>query len=193
MAAGRRRGLFEEDWTSVTREEIKRIAEALIFVAQEPITLSEIRKTLSEAGAAEVDETVEEYVREFNAREGGLEIREVAGGYRLSTRPDVHEHVRKYLKAQPSARLSLAALETLAVIAYKQPITIPEILEIRGVHSSSAIKTLLDRRLIVTRGRKECVGRPMLYGTSKDFLVQFGLRDLNDLPSLEDFQDMITS
>lgn len=177
----------------MTREEIKRIAEALIFVAQEPITLSEIRKTLSEAGAAEVDETVEEHVREFNAREGGLEIREVAGGYRLSTRPDVHEHVRKYLKAQPSARLSLAALETLAVIAYKQPITIPEILEIRGVHSSSAIKTLLDRRLIVTRGRKECVGRPMLYGTSKEFLVQFGLRDLNDLPSLEDFQDMITS
>lgn len=177
----------------MTREEIKRVVEALIFVAQDPIGLTEIRKTLSGVEAAEVDQAVSEYVQEFNARNGGLEIREVAGGYRLSTRPDVHEQVRKFLKAQPSARLSLAALETLAVIAYKQPITIPEILEIRGVHSSSAIKTLLDRRLIVTKGRKECVGRPMLYGTSKEFMVQFGLKDLNDLPSLEDFQDMITS
>ncbi|MEW6211344.1 MAG: SMC-Scp complex subunit ScpB, partial [Acidobacteriota bacterium] len=98
-----------------------------------------------------------------------------------------------YLKSQPSARLSMAALETLAVIAYKQPITIPEILEIRGKTSTSAIKTLLDRRLITARGHKPVVGRPMLYGTSKEFLIQFGLNDLSELPNLEDFEDLMTS
>ncbi|HSQ20773.1 MAG TPA: SMC-Scp complex subunit ScpB, partial [Blastocatellia bacterium] len=102
-------------------------------------------------------------------------------------------YVRRYLKSQPSARLSLAALETLAVIAYKQPITIPEILEIRGVTSTSAIKTLLDRRLIVARGHKQVVGRPMLYGTSKEFLIHFGLNDLSELPNLEDFEDLMSS
>jgi segregation and condensation protein B len=94
------------------------------------------------------------------------------------------------LKSRPSAKLSLAALETLAVIAYKQPITIPEILEIRGVQSSSAIKTLLDKRLIVAKGRKEVIGRPMMYGTSKDFLMQFGMKDLTELPNFEDFEDL---
>ena len=101
--------------------------------------------------------------------------------------------MRRYLKSQPSARLSIAALETLAVIAYKQPITIPEILEIRGVTSTSAIKTLLDRRLIVARGHKQVVGRPMMYGTSKEFLIQFGLSDLSELPNLEDFEDLMSS
>ncbi len=123
-------------------------------------------------------------------RQGGLEIREIAGGWRISTRPQHHEFIRKYLRSKPSARLSLPALETLAVIAYKQPITIPEILEIRGVSSSSAIRTLLEKRLIITKGRKETVGRPMLYGTSKEFLLQFGLKDLSELPSIEDFEDL---
>ena len=127
---------------------------------------------------------------EYEAREGGLEIREIAGGWRISTRPQHHEFVRQYLKSRPSARLSLPALETVAVIAYKQPITIPEILEIRGVSSTSAIKTLLEKRLIVPKGRKETVGRPMLYGTSKEFLLQFGLRDLSEMPSIEDFEDL---
>jgi segregation and condensation protein B len=98
--------------------------------------------------------------------------------------------LRRYAKSKPSSRLSLAALETLAVIAYKQPVTIPEILEIRGVSSSSAIKTLLDRKLIIPKGRKECVGRPMMYGTSKDFLLQFGLKDLTGLPNIEDLEDL---
>jgi segregation and condensation protein B len=117
-------------------------------------------------------------------------LREVAGGWQFATRPEHHEHVRAYLKSKPSAKLSLAALETLAVIAYKQPVTVPEILEIRGVQSSSAIKTLLDKRLIIAKGRKETVGRPMMYGTSKDFLLQFGLKDLSELPNVEDFEDL---
>ena len=134
--------------------------------------------------------TLQDVVREYDKHGSGLEVRELAGGWRLSTRTQYHDFIRKYLKTRPSARLSLPALETLAVIAYKQPITIPEILEIRGVTSSSAIKTLLEKRLIVTRGRKETVGRPMLYGTSKEFLIQFGLKDLSELPSIEDFEDL---
>jgi segregation and condensation protein B len=119
-----------------------------------------------------------------------LQLREVAGGWQFATRPEYHEHVRAFLKSRPSAKLSIASLETLAVIAYKQPVTVPEILEIRGVQSPSSIKTLLDKKLIVAKGRKETVGRPMMYGTSKEFLLQFGLKDLNELPSVEDFQDL---
>ena len=137
-----------------------------------------------------IEMAVEELAKEFNERNGGLMLREVAGGWQIATRPEYHEHVRAFLKSRPSAKLSLAALETLAVIAYKQPITIPEIMEIRGVQSPSAIKTLLDKRLIVAKGRKETIGRPMLYGTSKEFLLQFGLRDLNELPNVEDFEDL---
>ena len=133
---------------------------------------------------------VTDLAQEFNARNGGLQLREVAGGWQFATRPEHHEHVRAFLKSRPSAKLSLASLETLAVIAYKQPITIPEILDIRGVQSPSSNKTLLDKRLIVARGRKETVGRPMMYGTSKEFLIQFGLKDLSELPSIEDFQDL---
>src|SRR5260370_35471 len=129
-------------------------------------------------------------IAECDARNRGLERREIAGGWQIATRPEHHEQVRAYLKSKPSAKLSLASLETLAVIAYKQPVTVPEILEIRGVQSPSAIKTLLDKRLIVARGRKETVGRPMMYGTSKEFLIQFGLKDLTELPSIEDFQDL---
>jgi segregation and condensation protein B len=119
-----------------------------------------------------------------------LQLREIAGGWQIATRAEYHEEIRKFLKTRPNAKLSLAALETLAVIAYKQPVTVPEILEIRGVQSASAIKTLLDKKLIVAKGRKETVGRPMQYGTSKDFLIQFGLKDLSELPSIEDFEDL---
>ena len=137
-----------------------------------------------------VEEAVAELVEEYDARASGLQLREIAGGWQIATRPEHHENVRAYLKSKPSAKLSLASLETLAVIAYKQPVTVPEILEIRGVQSPSAIKTLLDKRLIVAKGRKETVGRPMMYGTSKEFLIQFGLKDLSELPSVEDFQDL---
>ena len=169
--------------------ELMAIIEALVFVSDEPLTVKAIAEVLGEErGWIEV--AVQELAKEFNERQGGLMLREVAGGWQIATRPEHHEHVRAFLKSRPSAKLSLPALETLAVIAYKQPITIPEILEIRGVQSSSAIKTLLDKRLIVAKGRKETVGRPMMYGTSKEFLMQFGLRDLSELPSIEDFEDL---
>lgn len=177
----------------MTVDELKPIIEALIYVSEEPITLKQLAAILEGESSDDIQAAAEQLSAEFNSRSGGLELRQLAGGYRITTRPDLSEYVRRYLKSQPSARLSLAALETLAVIAYKQPITIPEILEIRGVTSTSAIKTLLDRRLIVARGHKPVVGRPMLYGTSKEFLIHFGLNDLSELPNLEDFEDLMTS
>lgn len=174
-------------------DELKPIIEALIYVSEEPITLKQLAAILEGESADDIQTAVDQLSAEFNSRGGGLEMRQLAGGYRITTRLELSEYVRRYLKSQPSARLSLAALETLAVIAYKQPITIPEILEIRGVTSTSAIKTLLDRRLIVARGHKPVVGRPMLYGTSKEFLIHFGLNDLSELPNLEDFEDLMTS
>ena len=173
-----------------TPAELMALAEALIFVADEPITTKLLADVLEE-NRESVQAAVEELQREYESREGGLQIREIAGGWQLSTRTEFHEEVRKFLKTRPSAKLSLASLETLAVIAYKQPVTVPEILEIRGVQSATSIKTLLDKRLIVAKGRKETVGRPMQYGTSKDFLIQFGLKDLSELPSIEDFEDLV--
>ena len=170
--------------------EVMALVEALIFVADEPVTVKLLADVLEEDKQT-VQAAVEELRNEYESRQSGLQIREIAGGWQLSTRTEFHEEVRKFLKTRPSARLSLASLETLAVIAYKQPVTVPEILEIRGVQSASAIKTLLDKRLIVAKGRKETVGRPMQYGTSKDFLIQFGLNDLTELPSIEDFEDLV--
>src|ERR1041385_7227548 len=165
------------------------VIEALIFVSDEPLSVKTIADVLKEDKAV-VSETIQTLAQEFNARNGGLQLREVAGGWQFATRPEYHEHVRAFLKTRPSAKLSIASLETLAVIAYRQPVTVPEILEIRGVQSPSAIKTLLDKKLIVAKGRKETVGRPMMYGTSKEFLMQFGLKDLSELPGVEDFHDL---
>ena len=170
--------------------ELKPVIEALLFVSEEPLPLKQLAKVLGEVAEIDIRAALDELVKDYEARASGLEVREIAGGWRISTRAQYHEFIRAYLKSRPSAKLSLPGLETLAVIAYKQPITIPEILEIRGVSSSSAIKTLLEKRLIVTKGRKETVGRPMMYGTSKDFLLQFGLKDLYELPSMEDFEDL---
>lgn len=169
--------------------EIVSIVEALVFVADEPITVKTLADVLEEDKET-IEAAVEELKQEYEERMSGLQLREIAGGWQISTRTEYHEEVRKYLKTRPNAKLSLAALETLAVIAYKQPVTVPEILEIRGVQSASAIKTLLDKKLITAKGRKETVGRPMMYGTSKDFLLQFGLKDLSELPSIEDFEDL---
>src|SRR3954470_7866250 len=174
---------------TISDAELKSIIEALIFVADEPITaklIGEVVKVEREA----VEKAVAKLVKQYDGGGGGLQLREIAGGWQIATRPEFHEHVRAYLKSKPSAKLSLASLETLAVISYRQPVTVPEILEIRGVQSPSAIKTLLDKKLIVAKGRKETVGRPMMYGTSKEFLLQFGLKDLSELPSMEDFQDL---
>ena len=165
------------------------IIEALIFVSDEPLSAKMIADVLKEDKQV-ISETVAALAEEFNSRNGGLQLREVAGGWQFATRPEYHEHVRAFLKTRPSAKLTIASLETLAVIAYRQPVTVPEILEIRGVQSPSAIKTLLDKKLIVAKGRKETIGRPMMYGTSKEFLLQFGLKDLSELPSVEDFHDL---
>ena len=169
--------------------ELRGVIEALVFVADEPLGVKTISEVLK-IGQDEIVAAIEQLASEFNGRNGGLHLREIAGGWQFATRPEHHEYVRAFLKSRPSAKLSLASLETLAVIAYKQPITVPEILDIRGVQSPSAIKTLLDKRLIVAKGRKETVGRPMMYGTSKEFLIQFGLKDLSELPSIEDFEDL---
>lgn len=169
--------------------ELVAVVEALVFVADEPITTKLLAEVLDEDRDA-IEAAVVELQKEYESRGSGLQIREIAGGWQIATRTELHEDVRKFLKTRPSAKLSLASLETLAVIAYKQPVTVPEILEIRGVQSASAIKTLLEKRLIVTKGHKETVGRPMQYGTSKEFLIQFGLKDLTELPSIEDFEDL---
>jgi len=173
-----------------TPAELVALVEALVFVAEEPVSAKLLAEVLGEDKGA-VKAAVEQLIAEHEERGSGLQVREVAGGFQLATRTELHEEVRAFLKTRPSAKLSIASLETLAVIAYKQPVTVPEILEIRGTQSTSAIKTLLDKRLIVAKGRKETVGRPMMYGTSKDFLLQFGLKDLSELPSIEDFEDLV--
>jgi segregation and condensation protein B len=172
-----------------SQAERSAVIEALVFVSDEPLNVKDIAAVLKEDKDV-VNEALNALAAEFNARQSGLQLREVAGGWQFATRPEYHEHVRAFLKTRPSAKLTIASLETLAVIAYRQPITVPEILEIRGVQSPSAIKTLLDKKLIVAKGRKETVGRPMMYGTSKEFLLQFGLKDLSELPSVEDFHDL---
>jgi segregation and condensation protein B len=135
---------------------------------------------------------LEELIANYSAADHGIEIRQVAGGYRMSTKPEQHDVVRAFAKSlKPPFRLSLPALETLAVIAYKQPVTVPEISEIRGVDSGGVIATLLDRKLITTAGRKAVIGRPILYKTSKDFLLRFGLKDINELPSMEEFEKLL--
>jgi segregation and condensation protein B len=174
----------------MTVSELKPIIETLIFVAEEPLGSNELFKILSDEDRATVETALAELISEFNSNGRGLEIRQLAGGYRISTRPEYHEYIRRYLKTRPSARLSLPSLETLAVIAYKQPITLPEIQEIRGVSSVSTIKTLLEKGLIEPKGRKQVVGRPIMYGTSREFLIQFGLNDLGELPTIEDFQEL---
>ncbi len=171
--------------------ELVAVIEALIFVSDEPLTVRTLVKLLTEDKDT-VNAALDQLSKEYDERESGLQVRNIGGGWQMSTRPEFHEDVRALLKTRPSAKLSLASLETLAVIAYKQPVTVPEILEIRGVQSASSIKTLLDKRLIVSKGRKDTVGRPMQYGTSQEFMIQFGLKDLSELPSIEDFEDFVT-
>ena len=170
------------------------LLEAIIYLADEPIRLEQMQKALPEVAPQELKKHLDGLVRAFQESEHGIEVREVAGGYRFSTKPEHHEVLRKFAKSLvPPTRLSLAALETLAVLAYRQPITIPEIQEIRGVHASGVIKTLLDRKLVTAAGRKDVVGRPILYKTTRNFLVHFGLNDLDDLPSMEEFEEIIRS
>jgi segregation and condensation protein B len=165
---------------------------ALLFVAKEPLTLSELQEVYPDTSVEELKGNLDSLVSKFNSFQQAVEIRQIGGGYRMTTRPHHHENIRTYLKARPSAKLSLAALETLAVIAYKQPVTLPEIMDIRGIKGTSTIHTLLEKKLIETRGRKKVVGRPIMYGTTKQFIVHFGLNDLSELPTLEEFQEILS-
>jgi segregation and condensation protein B len=167
--------------------EIQAIMEAIIYVADNPVRLDQFKEVFPEENPETIEQALSGLMESFNARHGGMLIRQVADGYRMTTRPEHHEQIRSYLKTRPSAKLSMAALETLAVIAYKQPVTLAEILTIRGKKSSSALKTLLERKLVAILGRKAVVGRPILYGTSKEFLIHFGLKNLSELPTLEEF------
>ena len=172
----------------MTNEERKAALEAIIYAADEPATVEQLTKALGEEKFA-VEASLGELVASYAAEERGVEIRAVAGGYKMYTKPQQHDVVRRFIKSlRPPLRLSMPALETLAVIAYKQPVTAPEISEIRGVNTAGVISTLLDKRLITTAGRKEVIGRPILYKTSKEFLMRFGLSDLEELPSLKEFE-----
>jgi segregation and condensation protein B len=182
---------------------LKAQLEAIIYAAETPITVEQITALVREsvaAGGVSDESEIKSRVRscllelagEYGSPDHGIEIREVAGGYRMSTKPEQHEVVRTFAKSlKPPVRLSLPALETLAVIAYKQPVTVPEINDIRGVDSGGVIGTLLDRKLITTAGRKQVIGRPILYKTTKEFLMRFGLKDVNELPSMEEFEKLV--
>ncbi|HUJ51438.1 MAG TPA: SMC-Scp complex subunit ScpB [Bryobacteraceae bacterium] len=170
--------------------QLKAIVEAVIYVTDEPLSADQIATALQQP-AARVGEVLAELTADYNRADRGLTIREVAGGYKMSTKPEHHEAVRAFVKnLKPALKLSLPALETLALIAYKQPITAPEIMEVRGVQGAGVLKTLLDRKLIVTSGRKQVLGKPILYKTTKEFLVQFGLKDLSELPTLKEFEEL---
>ena len=170
------------------------LLEAIIYLAQEPVSLDAIHKALPEVDRGELQKTLKELIERYKGTEHGIEIREVAEGFRFSTKPEHHEILKQFIKSQiPHTRLSLAALETLAVIAYKQPVTVPEIQEIRGVHAAGVIKTLLDKKFVTTAGRKEVLGRPILYKTTREFLIHFGLKDLDELPSMEEFEELINN
>ena len=172
-------------------ETLKAVIEAIIYVTPEPVTLDAIVKSLDGEERDRVRAKLEELMADYERSEHGIHIRQIAGGYKFSSKPEHHEVLRKFVKSlKPPIRLSKPALETLAVIAYRQPVTLPEINEIRGVDCAGVIHTLLEKKVIVTAGRKNVVGRPILYRTSRDFLVHFGLKDVSELPSLREFEEL---
>jgi segregation and condensation protein B len=169
---------------------LRAVLEAIVYVTEEPLSVEQIAEALGEP-RDRVEKLLELLVAEFERPEHGVTIRELAGGYKIGTKAEHHERVRAFVKSlRPPLKLSLPALETLAVIAYKQPVTAPEILEIRGVQGAGVLKTLLDRKLIATAGRKNVIGKPMQYKTTREFLVQFGLKDLSELPTLKEFDEI---
>ncbi|MGH9664725.1 MAG: SMC-Scp complex subunit ScpB [Bryobacteraceae bacterium] len=169
---------------------LKAVMEAVIYITDEPLEARQIAAALGQP-IERVKTLLDELVSDYTRPERGLTVRELAGGYKMSTKPEHHEAVRAFVKnLKPPFKLSLAALETLAVIAYKQPITAPEIMEIRGVQGAGVLKTLVDRKLIATSGRKNVVGKPILYKTTKEFLIQFGLKDVSELPTLKEFEEL---
>ncbi len=175
---------------SSEESQLRALLEAVVYITEEPLSLSQIATALGQP-RERVQVLLDELVVEYDKPEHGVTMREVAGGYKMTTKPEHHETVRNFVRSlKPPLKLSLPALETLAVIAYKQPVTAPEIMEIRGVQGAGVLKTLLDRKLIAAAGRKNVIGKPILYKTTKDFLVQFGLKDLSELPSLKEFEEI---
>jgi segregation and condensation protein B len=176
--------------TVVEDAHLKAVLEAVVYITDEPLSAQQIASALGRP-LDRVKRLLDELALEYARAEHGLSVREVAGGYKMATKPEHHEAVRAFVKKlTPPLKLSLPALETLAVVAYKQPVTAPEIMEIRGVQGAGVLKTLLDRKLIAEAGRKKVVGQPILYKTTKDFLVQFGLKDLSELPTLKEFEEL---
>jgi len=172
-------------------DHLKPIVEALIFASPEPLTSKQLYKLLADEPREDVDAALAA-VRADYERPGGLQIVEVAGGFQITTRPELHEWVRKLFHERTTQKLSVQALETLAVIAYRQPVTAPEIAEIRGVTSSTGVlSTLIERKLVKTVGRKQVVGRPFMYGTTREFLERFGLNDISDLPKVDELSDAL--
>ena len=175
--------------TESERNRLLAMIEAAVYVSEEPLTVMQLAQALAQPKEV-VEAILAELIESYSSPRHGLSIREVAGGFKMSTKPEFHEDIRSFVKKlKPPLKLSLAALETLAVVAYKQPVTGPEILDIRGVQGGGVLKTLLERKLITAAGRKQVVGKPVLYKTTKDFLVQFGLKDLAELPTLKEFEE----
>jgi segregation and condensation protein B len=171
-------------------DELKPIVEALIFASPDPLTPKALYKLLESEPNEDVNAALEALKRDYE-RPSGLQLIEVAGGYQIVTKPELHEWVRRLFQERSAQRLSVQALETLAVIAYKQPITALEVSEIRGVNTSGVLGTLIDRRLVKVTGRKRVVGRPFLYATTREFLIRFGLKDLTDLPKIEEMAEAL--
>lgn len=172
-------------------DQLDAAIEAVLFASSDPVRLDRLEEVFPEEAPAAVSEALERVAKRFAADESarGVRLEEVAGGYRLVTRPELHGYLRKYFDISGHNRLSMAALETLAIVAYRQPVTGPEIQDMRGVNSSGVLKTLLDRRLIRISGRKQVVGKPFIYRTTREFLMHFGLKKLDDLPPLEEFEE----
>ena len=183
-------GPEEEAPPPLRHEEVRGSVEAVLYAASEPLSPRDLRKILPEVGTEEIKQCLQEILELYQGEGRGLQIVEVAGGHQITTRPEFHERVSTLFHYKPPSKLSIQALETLATIAYRQPITVPEIQELRGVRSTSVIKTLLEKRLVRITGRKAVVGRPLLYGTTKEFLLRFGLKDLGELPRLEDMAEV---
>ena len=173
-----------------TDPQLRAILEAIIYITDEPLTAEQMAVALREP-RERVKALLEELTEEFARPEHGLSVQEIAGGYKMATKAEHHEAVRSFVRnLKPPLKLSLPALETLAMIAYKQPITAPEIMDVRGVQGGGVLKTLLDRKLIATAGRKNVIGKPILYKTTREFLVQFGLKDVGELPSIKEFEEL---
>jgi segregation and condensation protein B len=181
----------EEETSVLPPPQIRAVIEALVFASPQPITPKEIARVLQGVAREDWQRELESLKADHARDERGLQLVEVAGGFQITTRPEYNDWVRELIDPRTPTRLSIQALETLAVIAYKQPVTLPEIIALRGVKSGGVVKTLLEKRLIRITGRKEVVGRPMLYGTTKQFLLHFGLKDLGELPRIEEFAEVL--